>query len=111
MHAEPAPSFLNLGTKAPRTLASSIDVVIFHQFLSSASIKNAAAEPTPNQKQATHVSLNGLGYLYFHGLGVERSVPQALEYFERAREEDKENQNADVLFNLGLVSVGLSLSL
>ena len=50
------------------------------------------------------MSLNGLGYLYLYGLGVERDVVQALDFFERAREEDKDNQNADVLFNLGLVS-------
>lgn len=41
--------------------------------------------------------------MYFHGLGVERDVARAWKYFERARYEDKDNQNNDVLFNLGLV--------
>lgn len=51
------------------------------------------------------MSLNGLGYLYFHGLGVEKDIVQARDFFEKAREEDKDNQNSDVLFNLGLVSL------
>ncbi|CAN0134241.1 unnamed protein product, partial [Ectocarpus sp. 12 AP-2014] len=54
--------------------------------------------------KTTHVSLNGLGYLYLHGLGVKRDVRLAFEYFEQARREDKENQNPDILFNLGMVS-------
>eukprot|EP00903_Cladosiphon_okamuranus_P006906 g6721.t1 len=55
------------------------------------------------RSKTTHVSLNGLGYLYFHGLGVEKDVVQALDFFEKAWEEDKDKQNPDVLFNLGLV--------
>ncbi|CAN0185574.1 unnamed protein product, partial [Scytosiphon promiscuus] len=54
--------------------------------------------------KASPVSLNGLGYLHFHGLGgARKSLLKALEYFEQAIKEDKENQHADVHFNLGMV--------
>ncbi len=49
------------------------------------------------------MSLNGLGYMYFHGLGVEKDVARAWQYLDKARNEDKDNQSNDVLFNLGLV--------
>eukprot|EP00752_Nemacystus_decipiens_P006865 g6166.t1 len=53
--------------------------------------------------RTTHVSLNGLGYLYFHGLGVEKDVAKAMEFFLKAQDEDKDKQNSDVLFNMGLL--------
>lgn len=57
-------------------------------------------------RQANPVSLNGLGYLYYHGLGVKQDIIQAYDYFEKARKENKENISPDVLFNLGMVRWG-----
>ncbi|CAM9822539.1 unnamed protein product, partial [Hapterophycus canaliculatus] len=42
--------------------------------------------------RASPVSLNGLGYLHFHGLGgAKKDVVKALDYFEQAKKEDKDN--------------------
>ncbi|CAN0562193.1 unnamed protein product, partial [Ectocarpus sp. 12 AP-2014] len=46
-----------------------------------------ARRPGLQNEKTTHVSLNGLGYLYLHGLGVKRDVRVAFEYFEQARRE------------------------
>ena len=43
------------------------------------------------------LALNNLGYLYRHGLGVERDYTKAREYYERAVEEDND---PDALNNL-----------
>ncbi|CAN0310521.1 unnamed protein product, partial [Ectocarpus fasciculatus] len=61
--------------------------------------------------KTTHVSLNGLGYLYLHGLGVKRDVRFAFDYFEQARREDKEKQNPDILFNLGMMYLSNTVEL
>lgn len=51
--------------------------------------------------------MNGLGYLHFHGLGgAKKDLVKALDYFERAKKEDKDNENIDIHFNLGMVRGG-----
>ncbi|CAM9519908.1 unnamed protein product [Pylaiella littoralis] len=60
--------------------------------------------------QASHVSLNGLGFLYFHGLGVERDIGEAYFYFEKAINGDKDGQNADAHFNMGLLFMSHALT-
>lgn len=50
------------------------------------------------------MSLHGLGFLHYHGLGVERDITKAHHYFETALKEDGRNINTDTLFYLGMVS-------
>ncbi|CAM9670953.1 unnamed protein product, partial [Sphacelaria rigidula] len=50
--------------------------------------------------------MNGLGYLFYHGLaGVPQDFPRALECFEMAQSQDKD-KNVNILFNLGLLFKG-----
>lgn len=78
--------------------------VLHISYLSLMDDTHARPPDLQKKKKTTYVSLNGLGYLYLHGLGVERDVRAAFEYFEQARREDKDMQNPDILFNLGMVS-------
>lgn len=51
--------------------------------------------------QQESASLNGLGYLYYHGLGVKHDMLKAYDYFGRALLKDE--KNPDIAFNIGLV--------
>lgn len=54
-------------------------------------------------KQVETVSMNGMGYMYYHGLGgLNRDVKKAFEFLEKANSKDKD-KNANIVFNLGLV--------
>lgn len=52
--------------------------------------------------KSTLISLNGLGYMYYHGLGVEQDVIQAFEYFNKAKSDDH-GQIPETIFNLAKV--------
>lgn len=52
--------------------------------------------------KSTLISLNGLGYMYYHGLGVEQDVIKAYEYFNKARSDDH-RQIPETIFNLAKV--------
>ncbi|CAM9975074.1 unnamed protein product [Discosporangium mesarthrocarpum] len=55
------------------------------------------------------VSLNGLGYLYLHGLGVETNVFKAWLYFEQVLATQNSQSHVDTLYNVGEVFLGTRL--
>lgn len=65
---------------------------------------NILVQTNQKKKQQEAVAMNGLGYLFYHGLGgVPQDLSKAFECFDLAQSQDKEN-NPNILFNLGLVS-------
>jgi TPR repeat protein len=50
-------------------------------------------------KQGNNMAIANLGFLYWHGLGVKKDVPKAMELFEQAAN----GGNAYAMYNLGTV--------
>lgn len=61
-------------------------------------------QPFPPNTHSDPASLNGLGHLYMHGLGVEKDLDRALQYLNRASHE---KNHAESHYNLGLIYAGI----
>lgn len=63
------------------------------------------AQEDSRQEKKEIVSLNGLGYLHYHGLATPEDILRAYKYFMEAFGSDMEHPNADTLFYLGMVGL------
>lgn len=61
-------------------------------------------QPTRKPHDSDAASLNGLGHLYMHGMGVDQDLDRALKYLSKASHD---KNHAESHYNLGLIYAGL----